>query len=181
MWIKKAYKFLRKDSWLSLIISLFLAFLFVKFMFYPIIEYSFGTPFPIVAVVSSSMEHNDFFDGWWDKNYEEYSFSKEEFQSFDFSSGFNKGDIMIIFKKDVNIGDVLVYQKPAQITYLPNYPIIHRVIAVGSEGYITKGDNNENPDTYPVSESAVLGIAIARVPLLGWIKIGFTYLIGFLV
>jgi len=73
----KAKKFLKwlwwfiweDDSWYSWIANIVIAFILVKFIIYPALGWMLGTAFPVVAVVSSSMEHNHLgFDDWWAKN-----------------------------------------------------------------------------------------------------------------
>ena len=74
--------------------------------------------------------------------------------------------------KDINTGSVLIFQSNS------NYPIIHRVVKTwdvdGSYYFKTKGDYN--PDSYPqlgedmISEDRIVGVAVLRVPYLGWIK-----------
>ena len=67
--LRKIWNFIwYDDSWLSWILNLIIAFLLVKFIIYPGVGLVLGTEFPIVAVVSSSMEHNSNFDNWWSDN-----------------------------------------------------------------------------------------------------------------
>ena len=172
--IKKIWNFIwYGDSWLSWIINIILAFILVKFIIYPGFGLVLGTDFPVVAVVSSSMEHSVRFDQWWLSNrdfYEDINIKKEEFQNFPFKNGFNKGDIMVLIKpKNIKRGDVIVYDSRKY-----QYPIIHRVIS--TEPIITKGDNNSRDDGN-INKEAVVGKAIFRIHLLGWIKIWFTELI----
>ena len=55
---KKIWNFLwHEDSVTSWVVSIILAFVIVKFIIYPLIGVFLGTSFPIVAVVSESMEH----------------------------------------------------------------------------------------------------------------------------
>ena len=174
-----------EDSFASWLVNLVLAFVLVKFLVYPGLGLLLGTHFPIVAVVSGSMEHRGLsFDDWWERSgawYEEHSLSKEEFAQFSFVRGFNKGDIMVlrgIEPEAIKRGDVVVYR-----SQLNKNPIIHRVVAFeGNQGrsFITKGDNNAAPDRVPVDASQIAGTgkAVMRLPYLGWIKIWFVSLIG---
>ena len=188
--LRKIWKFLwNDDTPLSWIVSIGLAFVIVKFLVYPSIGLLFGTSYPIVAVVSSSMEHPENFDKWWEDHEEWYTAAgiiKEDFSNFKFRDGFNKGDIMLVFgnkSKDINIGDVLIFESTT------HYPVIHRVVGFWEEGgrynFHTKGDNNQ--DSYSrlnekdIHEDRVLGVARMRIPLLGWIKIMFTKLLGGLI
>ncbi len=186
-YLKKIWYFIwEDDSLLSWIVNVVLAFLLIKFLIYPGLGLMLGTNYPIVAVISGSMEHDDGFDDWWDSKsnwYEERNITKAQFKEFSFKNGFNKGDIMVLYgKKPENIktGDILVFQSSLR----PD-PIIHRVIEIKHDGeyqFTTKGDHNA--DTYPfekdVSEDQAIGTAVFRIPFLGYIKIGFVKLLQLL-
>jgi signal peptidase I len=179
--LKRVWHFIwYDDSLLSWVVNLILAFILVKFLIYPGIGFVLDTDFPIVAVVSGSMEHDGLrFEEWWEENgkwYSEQGISKDEYKNFLFKNGFNKGDIMFlkgVEPKNINRGDVIVYE----ITHNRN-PIIHRIVEVrkSEEGYefITRGDNNNKVDK-PVGEGQIerTGKAIFRLPFLGWVKIWF--------
>ena len=193
---KKTWKFFWKDdsvwSWIANII---VAFLVIRFILYPVLGILLGTSFPIVAVVSESMEHGlhndmlcgrqftDFhesFDSYWQvcgEWYEQQGITAEQFQKFTFANGFNKGDVIILWRpNNLAVGDVLVFQggKPQ--------PIIHRIVKVfeedGKTYYQTKGDHNSDSDSRyiqetKISEERVYGKGILRIPYLGWLKILF--------
>jgi signal peptidase I len=201
--LKKAWYFIwHDDSILSWLVNLVLAFVLIKFIIYPGIGLIFGTSYPIVAVVSSSMEHQESFDKWWLEQaycgdygcgarclctqgdwYNARNISKREFEDFRFTNGFNRGDIMVLFgiqPKDVRVGDVIVYNANRPV---PTYPIIHRVVKIRSEEKIyfeTKGDNNINSindgylNEHAISETQLIGRAVFRIPYLGYVKIWFT-------
>ncbi len=163
--------------------NVILAFVLVKFIIYPGLGFLLGTAYPVVAVVSSSMEHNGLgFDGWWEANkgwYEQNSVEKEVLAST-FRNGFNKGDIMILIgapPKKLKKGDVLVYQNERY-----KYPIIHRITKIdkydGKLIFQTKGDNNRQADPLQIKEEKIVGKAVFRVPWLGWVKLIFTKAIG---
>jgi len=183
--LKKVWHFIWiEDSLASWIVNVILAFLIVKFIIYPLLGLLLGTGYPVVAVVSGSMEHNGLdFDSWWANNgnwYENEGFTKEEFYDYSFRNGFNKGDIIIlrgINAENIKRGNVIVYS-----TNRYKYPIIHRVVKKEGElgSYIveTKGDNNSQQDPEEISEDKLIGKAIFRIPFLGWIKIIFTWMIG---
>ncbi len=193
--LKKFWKFIWNDnSILSWVVSFILAFLLVKFAIYPLIGLMFGTSYPIVAVVSCSMEHNaqsdcSFdhldFDEWWNVRsgwYIDSGFTKEQFKDYIFKNGFDKGDIIILRgnkAKDIKVGDVIVFQSTS------NYPVIHRVVNKWDDNgyhFQTKGDNN--PDSYgalmerDITGERILGRAIFKVPKIGWVKIGFSEVFG---
>ena len=186
--LKDAWNFIwDSDSLLSWIVAFILAFVIVKYVIYGMLLTTvLGTGFPVVAVVSGSMEHDGLgFDSWWEENsnwYESNDVSLEEFNEFSFKNGFNKGDIMVLLgveAKNINNGDILVFEANSK------YPVIHRVVNTWSEDdeihFQTKGDNN--PRVFPelgendITENKVVGKAIFRVPLLGWVKIIFTEII----
>lgn len=183
-WYGKAWFFIWHDNSLaSWIVNIILAYLIIKFIVYPGLGLVFGTNFPIVAVVSNSMQHDGVpFDRWWTENEDYYlalNITKDDFGNYPFKNGFNRGDIMFLIGKkpsDIEIGDVIVFQsgKP--------YPIIHRVIKKDDMSmwiFQTKGDNNimqirdSELDETRVLEKQVLGKAVFRAPWLGYVKIWF--------
>ena len=184
---KKIWHFIwYEDSLASWVVNVILAFIIVKFIFYPGVGFLLGTSYPIVAVVSGSMEHNTNFDAWWDSNrdfYLNFNISKEEFSGFYFKNGFNKGDIMILIGKEpesINIGDVVVFRGSL------SDPIIHRAIKKFNEGneyyFQTKGDNNgaSRGDELKISKKEIIGKAVIKVPFLGWVKIWFVDMLSLL-
>ena len=197
--LQKTWYFLWEDnSPLSWIVNVILAFILIKFLLYPGLGLLMGTGYPIVAVVSNSMEHQQDFDFWWEtqalcnKTYctqETYyalnSISEEEFKEFPFKNGFNKGDIMFLMgekPKNIKKGDVIVFQANRAD------PIIHRVVEVWYENneyhYRTKGDNN--PRSFQeiletdIPEDRLVGKSVIRIPFLGWVKIIFVDAINLL-
>ncbi len=197
-WGKIWYFIWHDESIASWLVNIVLAFLLIRFVFYPLLGIILGTPFPIVAVVSESMEHGthngilcgaslaqfqDSFDNYWETCgnwYQDHGISKEQFQEFPLKSGFNKGDVILLWRaneENVEVGDVLVFQanKPQ--------PIIHRVVKVWDENgqryYQTKGDHNSDSisgngigETQITSER-IFGKGVVRIPYLGWVKIVF--------
>jgi hypothetical protein len=220
-----------------------LAFLIIKFVFFPVLGLVFGSELPVVAVLSGSMEHDDragvvcgvrapddyrgslseywALCGAW---YEARGITQAQFESFPLKNGFNKGDIIVLVgpqRRDLVVGDIIVYESREQ------YPIIHRVVAVTAEGgavtYETKGDYNPAQieqyvladqygryssceaqgapapcsvgtpvtratpgavailDETAISQDAVIGRAVLRIPLLGWVKIGATNAVNWIV
>ena len=190
--LKKTWWFIwEDDSVLSWIVNIILAFVLIKFIVYPGLGLLLGTGYPIVAVVSSSMKHDGSFDNWWSTQenwYSGYNISSEQFSSFDFRNGFNKGDIMVLYgkkPKDIKVGDVIVFRSKR-----PD-PIIHRVVKgweLDEKYYFqTKGDHNSDSiksftlDETNIGEERLLGKAVFRVPLLGYVKIWFVELIQLVV
>jgi signal peptidase I len=190
---RKLWWFLWEDnsiwSWLANIV---IAFVLIKFVIYPGLGFLLGTGYPIVAVVSSSMEHDGSFDEWWSRAeccvdascskrstqgelYQQQGISGETFQQFPFRHGFDKGDIMILTApKELAIGDILVFWADAR-----KEPIIHRIVQTrgtqDSRVYKTKGDHNCGSAAFEqgIGQDRIIGKAAVRIPLLGWIKIVF--------
>lgn len=181
-----------EDSWASWFVNLGLAFVIIKYIVYPLLGFVLGTSLPIVAVVSGSMDHGGDFDTWWNSMigkdltadkvvtqanfYSNYGIAKNTFMSYSFKNGFNKGDIMILYSaKTVNIGDVIVFPVEGRLD-----PIIHRVISMDEKSYTTKGDANPGSASFEqnIPKDSVVGKALIRVPLLGWVKIGFVWLVS---
>ncbi|MBR9700277.1 signal peptidase I [Candidatus Woesearchaeota archaeon] len=181
------------DSVLSWALSILFAFVVIKWVLYPLLGLLLGTQFPVVAVVSNSMEHNMGFDDWWMQHQDEYlklEITEQEFREYPMKNGFNKGDIIILLgiKEDkISRGDIVVYWGGRA------YPIIHRVVGVDQDSdgrfFVIKGDNNREPlpktssfqgeyhvtYTIPCEEGTcpvILGRGVFRVPWLGWVKIG---------
>ncbi|NQU79809.1 signal peptidase I [Candidatus Woesearchaeota archaeon] len=192
--LHKAWYFIwEDDSWASWFVNIILAFILIKFIVYPVLGLLLATSHPIVAVVSSSMEHDGSFDDWWSSSaicggnpcvqsefYDGIGIPKEEFREYKFRNGFNKGDIMILFgtkPNNIDEGDVIVF-----IADRPD-PIIHRVVRVQNENnkhiFSTKGDHNEGVFYFEnqIHEDNYLGRAVIRIPFLGYIKIGFVKLL----
>lgn len=199
--ISEIWKFLwKEDSILSWIVSLILAFIIVKFVFFPLLSLAFATSLPLVVVESSSMHHSNIitenvigssiigkpitsqniFNQWWAEHsnwYLENSINKEKTNSWDFKNGLEIGDIVLVSgRSQLKIGDIIIFNAKQA------YPIIHRIIKItevnGKKVYSTKGDNN--PDQLyaekEISESQILGKAIFKIPKLGWVKLFFVKL-----
>ena len=193
---KKTWHFIwEDDSIWSWLVNIVLAFVLIKFIVYPGLGFLLQTSHPVVAVVSESMEHNARFDEWWDKSsnwYTTNNINKQDFNSFPLKNGFNKGDIMVLRSKnykDINIGDVIVFWSAKKD------PIIHRVVRKRDDNGVyyfqTKGDNYKtnpisikNPpylDETNIAQEQIVGNAVLRIPLLGYIKIWFVELVNLFV
>ncbi|MFC1728006.1 hypothetical protein ACFLZ7_00910 [Nanoarchaeota archaeon] len=188
---KKTWHFIwEEDSLLSWVVNVILAFILIKFIVYPLLGFLLGTTHPVVAVVSTSMEHDGSFDDWWASQancgypctqgeyYSNYGITKEEFREFSFKNGFNKGDIMVLYNpKNSEMGDIVVFWSGRA------NPIIHRVVKEENGTYQTKGDHNVQSiqtsylDEYSVTPDKFVGKAVAKVPLLGYVKIIFVELL----
>ncbi len=190
---RRLWWFLWEDNsvW-SWIANIILAFVLIKFVIYPGLGFLLGTGYPIVAVVSSSMEHDGSFDQWWNNAnccidssctkrmapseiYASYGLTYDQFKNLQFKNGFNKGDIMILTgPNELAVGEVLVFWTDARTE-----PIIHRIVQVkgvaNDQVYKTKGDHNCASGAFEqsIGKERRIGKAALRIPFLGWIKIGF--------
>lgn len=186
---KRIWHFLwEEDSVWSWIANIVIAFLLIKFLVYPGLGLLLGTKFPVVAVISTSMDHAGKFEQWWGRQeqwYDGHAITKEMFLQYPFTNGFNKGDIMVLLGKrssEIRQGDVIVFKNDVRVE-----PIIHRVIAIARQGdgylFTTKGDKNF--DNYPfeqdITEDRLLGKAVFRIPLLGYVKILFMDIVSIFV
>jgi len=213
--LKKTWYFIWEDNsvW-SWIVNIILAFILIKFIVYPGLGLLLTTSHPVVAVVSSSMEHravsscandecdkyqyamcgniyeekkffglDDFWEecrGWYTDNTD---IDENRFSGFPFKNGFDKGDIMVLKGVDIEnieVGDVIVFRSDRKD------PIIHRIVKKSDDNGIhfqTKGDNNAGSiknkalDETRIGEDIIIGKAVFRVPLLGYIKIWFVELL----
>ncbi len=181
--IGKIWHFLiHEDSWLSFFVAAILIILIGKFLFYPAIGIVFGTKFPVVAVVSNSMNHQGKdFDTWWnihENQYKGYNLTKSDFEQYRFKNGFNKGDVLVVMGRDISKikkGDTVVY-----ITSERSDPIIHRTVKADGTKITTKGDANASPIGFErdMSNGKIKGVAVLKIPYLGWIKVGLVDLIN---
>lgn len=192
--LKRAWNYVwHGESTWSLLLSILLVFVIVRFIVYPAAGFILGTQFPVVAVVSGSMEHQGLnTEQWWSSSccrdqactttstqaalYDGYNIIMQDIASYRFPNGFNKGDIMILSNAhDARVGDTLVFFSSRRAE-----PIIHRIIRIDNTGsYRTKGDNNcaiADFEEY-IPQENVVGKAIARIPWLGYIKIWFVKLL----
>ena len=107
-YLKKFWNFLwHEDTVSSWIANVIIAFLLIRFIVYPLLAIILGSSYPVVAVVSESMEHGlhdgklcgeefkefpESFDSYWNICgywYQKENITKEQFQSFTFKNGFN--------------------------------------------------------------------------------------------
>ncbi|MFW6286155.1 MAG: signal peptidase I [Nanoarchaeota archaeon] len=177
--IKKIWNFIwHDDSFLSYVLNFALAFLFIKYLFFPGIGLVLNNDFPIVAIVSGSMEHkisnyqicdkrsidvrnkNINYNQWWkycgDYYTQNYDINKTQFKEFKYSNGLNIGDVMILYGKkpeDIKVGEVLVFIPEDKSFFEQKGPVIHRVTKKWQDEnnkyfFETKGDHNPKAFTY---------------------------------
>jgi len=82
------------------------------------------------------------------------------------------GDVVIIAKVPADVikeGDIIQFRKEEQIT------VMHRVIEIQeteeAKLFITKGDDNDEPDKDPVIPENVVGKHVLTIPKIGWASI----------
>ena len=207
--LKKIKKIADEDSFRGYALSIIII---IKFLILPAMGLVLGnTSYPIVSVVSNSMEHrlNEYdticgtfvdrsqyesdFNGYWSVCGQYYennlNISKEEFESFSMKNGFNIGDAMILYKKDVEDikkGDIIVFMMTIyqdQNTIMQK-PIIHRVVDINyrNEQYFftTKGDWNPSSDyrETKIRYDQIEGVAVLKIPFAGYPKYFLSKLLG---
>jgi len=193
----------KDDSIWSTIVLVIISFILIKYLFLPFVGLILGTKYPIVAVVSGSMDHaldmsrgqygeicgetrkevlesySTDLEDWWGVCggwYTNKGITKEGFDEFPIRNGFKRGDIIILRGKEpenINIGDIIVFRSSNKD------PIIHRVVIIDREGenryFQTKGDHNADINSgiqeERIEPSRIIGVALLRVPWLGYVKI----------
>lgn len=184
--IKKIYTFLKKDSWTSLLVNLILALIFIKFIFFPLLTLVTGSPLPLVIVESCSMYHHEYgFERILDENavyQRDFDITLEDTINWPFQNGLKKGDVIfIVGAKNIEKGDIIIFNPEDSMA---PYPIIHRIVTkdpLGTKGdnfqtnskQLTKNNNANQIDETDIEEDQVIGKALFRVPLAGWVKLIF--------
>lgn len=184
IWDKIWFLLWKDDSLKGWFFSIIFLFVLIKFIFFPILSLVTGTSLPLAIVESCSMYHdgNIFsnYDSWWEKHESKYldlNITKEDFDDFRFTKGFNKGDILFIIDADpekLEIGDIIIFDSGQK------NPIIHRIINIenqeGKYVFSTIGDNNNGQLSFEktISEDQLIGKALFKVvPYAGWGKLIF--------
>jgi len=184
IWKKFWFLLWKDDSFKGWVFSIILIFVFIKFIFFPLLSLVTGTVLPLAIVESCSMYHEgnllSNYDEWFQSHeakYSSFGIGKNDFDNFIFKKGFNKADILFIFgtkPEKLKVGDVIIF------TAETNNPIIHRIIEIQNQNgnlvFSTIGDNNDGQLNFEksISESQVIGKAVFKlVPYVGWIKLIF--------
>jgi len=182
---RKFWFILWKDNSLKgWLLSLIVIFVFIRFVFFPVLSLATGTSLPLAIVESCSMYHSgnliSDFNAWWGRHeakYSNFGINQTEFNHFSFANGFSKGDILFIVgvkPANVNIGDVIIFDAGQQA------PIIHRVINITQINgqYIFSTEGDDNPGQLQVekqiNQNQIVGKAVFRIaPFIGWAKLIF--------
>jgi signal peptidase I len=91
------------------------------------------------------------------------------------SPAINTGDVVAIEKVNISglkAGDIITFGHETTYT-------THRIMNVTAEGFLTKGDANEDPDISIVKREEVLGKVIFTIPYLGYLGAFVRTPIGF--
>ena len=207
MGVRKLWKRLN-EGWTGIFFSVFLGILFATFFYYVVLAGALQTSLPVVAVISSSMDHgisgsslseiaypcgnkivesyDENFDNWWNLcggSYSQFDISKEKFSEFPFKDGFKLGDMPVVQGSgDYKEGDIVVYTAADCQTgkTVERAPIIHRIVKIENGVYHTKGDHNRNQNYYEncIKKEQIHGKVIFIVPKLGYVKVLAAKLLG---
>lgn len=173
----------KDDSLKGWIFATLFLFLFIKFIFFPILNLVTGTTLPLAIVESCSMYHDgnllSDYNKWWnnhDEKYDEFEIDKNLFKNFIFRNGLNKGDILFVIGRNpakLEIGDVIIFNGDGKA-------IIHRLVNIennnGISTFSTIGDNNNGQLSAEkeISEEQIIGQAVFKIaPYFGWGKLIF--------
>jgi len=189
MGMRKIWKMLN-EGWVGTVFQIILGILIAYFA-YKLLGLMLHTPTPLVAVVSTSMQHENEEATHYAQLEKYLGYNRSYIDSWPIKNGFGRGDMLIIIgSNDYEVGDVVVYRAlpvlnkeacklPSQEPpTLPTDPIIHRIIYKNPDGtYQTKGDANFIQFSYECSikKEQIYGKAILfPIPKLGYPKIILT-------
>jgi len=184
LWKKFWFLLWKDDSLKGWIFSILFLFLFIKFIFFPVLNLATGTSLPLAIVESCSMYHDgnllSNFGEWWNRHESKYSgfiINDLDFQDFRFKNGLNKGDILFVIgtnPEKLKVGDVIIFEANQK------NPVIHRIIKIenknGERIFSTIGDNNNGQLSVEkeIQENQIIGKAVFKIaPCLGWGKLIF--------
>lgn len=98
---------------------------------------------------------------------------------------FSAGDLILIRKTDpasLKEGDIITFHTIIENQYALN---THRIDSIveqnGMRSYITKGDNNDIPDTHVIADGDIVGTYVGKVSGLGKVMKFLSSSVGFLV
>ena len=89
------------------------------------------------------------------------------------------GGVVVIKAVDtetLKVGDIICFKLSESATTT----VTHRIINITDEGFITKGDANEDPDQWIVKKENVIGKAIFTIPYIGYLGYFVRTPIGFI-
>lgn len=152
--------------------------IFIAFLVNQTLAFALTTDLPVVAVVTSSMQHDESTEinhyQWLQKNFE---YNRSYVDSWPITGGFLIGDMPIVQgSPEYNVGEVIIYSVPNQAV-----PVIHRIVKINSDGtYQTKGDHNPQqlPFEFSIKKGWIHGKVIIVVPKLGYFKVIVSRIFG---
>jgi signal peptidase I len=74
---------------------------------------------------------------------------------------YDDGDLVVAFERQTyRPGDVIVYEAPIDVTF----NVIHRIVEPTAGGYVTQGDNRDEPDGWIAPHDTIHGAARLHIP-----------------
>jgi signal peptidase len=89
------------------------------------------------------------------------------------------GGVVVIKAVDtetLKVGDIICFK----ISESATTTVTHRIINITEDGFMTKGDANEDPDQWIVKKENVIGKAIFTIPYIGYLSYFIRTPIGFI-
>ena len=89
------------------------------------------------------------------------------------------GSVVVIKPVDtetLKVGDIICFKTESEHATT----VTHRIFNITNEGIITKGDANEDPDTWAVRKENVIGKVIAIIPFVGYVGYFVRTPVGFI-
>lgn len=183
-WKKFWFIIWKDDSPKGWLFSIIFLFIFIKFIFFPVLSLATGTSLPLAIVESCSMYHKgnllSDYGRWWEKHeskYSEFIINNLDFEDFIFKDGFNKGDILFVIRANpekLEIGDTIIFEADKK------NPVIHRIIKIENEDdkfiFSTMGDNVGHIQEFEkeIEQEQLVGKAVFKIaPYIGWGKLIF--------
>jgi signal peptidase I len=76
----------------------------------------------------------------------------------------SQGDLVVAKgRNSYSIGDIVAYRSP----YGP--VVIHRIVAIDGDNFITQGDNRDSVDSWVVTRDMILGKSLVAIPYVGFL------------
>ena len=74
---------------------------------------------------------------------------------------YKDGDLVIAYDRDsYEVGDIIVYDAPVD----SRFNVIHRIIERADGGFVTQGDNRDEPDGWTAPHEEIHGAALFHIP-----------------
>lgn len=84
------------------------------------------------------------------------------------------GELVVVRSQDgYAVGDVIAFHREQ-----PDYIVLHRIVGVAGDRYVTRGDNNASDDAFRPAASDIVGTTWISVPggagIVTWLRLPFT-------